>query len=182
MTAKTMKALTGPRRLYLMRHGKAASGIGVASDKERDLVERGEQDAALVMAAAIERGLEIDSVLVSAANRTRQTWAAISPLLPPVPVQFDDGLYLASDGAIMRAIDVALRAGRRGLLVIGHNPGIHDLAFDLSLRGRADMMLRSKLETGMPTSGLAWFEEAPGREAWELKQFLTPREFGGGPE
>src|ERR1700710_274986 len=76
------------RRLILLRHAKSDRPAGVA-DRERPLNDRGRRAAAAVGAHLAREGFRPDLDLVSAAARTRETWAAVrapprpSPARPP---------------------------------------------------------------------------------------------------
>ena len=69
--------------------------------------------------------LSIDTALISTATRTRQTWDIVAPSVHPTEVVYLPGLYHASPEVI--AHQVQLRQ-ETCVLVIGHNPGLHELA------------------------------------------------------
>jgi phosphohistidine phosphatase len=145
--------------LILMRHAQAAPAARGAADFSRPLTAAGRTAAAraaLALAAA-----RIERVLLSPANRTRET-AAIAArelkldesALQPVPE-----LYAAS-AAVIRAVIALHHGGARNLLVIGHNPGISELASQLSA---------PPAHTHLPTAGLCRL--ALSEAAWrELTQ------------
>jgi phosphohistidine phosphatase len=120
-----------------------------------------------------------DLALISTAQRTRETWehvaARISTRSPPI---FDRRLYNAGGDAILRVIEQTDEAVH-ALLVIGHNPGLHDLARKLIASG--DVESRERLNEGLPTAGLAVIDFAA--ESWRklhphggrLERFVTPR-------
>jgi phosphohistidine phosphatase len=120
-----------------------------------------------------------DLALISTAQRTRETWehvaAQISPRSPPI---FDRRLYNAGADAILRVIEQAGQTAHT-LLVIGHNPGLHELARRLIASG--DVEARERLNEGLPTTGLVIIEFAA--ESWgklhphagRLERFVTPR-------
>jgi len=120
-----------------------------------------------------------DLALISTAQRTRGTWehivAQISTRFPPI---FDRRLYNAGGDAILRVIEQTDETVHV-LLVIGHNPGLHDLARKLIASG--DVESRERLNEGLPTAGLAVIDFAA--ESWRklhphggrLERFVTPR-------
>ena len=120
-----------------------------------------------------------DLALISTAQRTRETWeqvaTQISTRSPPI---FDRRLYNAGGDAILRVIEQTDEAVH-ALLVIGHNPGLHDLARKLIASG--DVESRERLNEGLPTAGLAVIDFAA--ESWRklhphggrLERFVTPR-------
>ena len=143
---------------------------------------RGER-AALAIANHVARAqTHPDCILCSTATRTRQTLAPLlQHLIPPPPVSFEKGLYLASEDALLlrlRALgdDVAIP------LLIGHNDGIWLLAAALAGSGSSDAL--GRLELNYPTGALVtlrapvthWHDLRPGQ--CELMSFVTPREIG----
>ena len=61
------------KRLLVFRHAKAGPH-DVAHDKERALIDRGRNDAALMGRAMGDKGYLPDLVLCSSAKRTMETW------------------------------------------------------------------------------------------------------------
>jgi phosphohistidine phosphatase len=124
----------GRRTLLVLRHAKAVHLEGIA-DLDRELTKRGLRDAAAVGGWLREAGLLPDRVLCSASARTRQTWEQVSAALGPqagqAAVSFEARLYYAGPGRLLDAVrEVA--GGVRTVLLIGHNPAVHDLVADLT--------------------------------------------------
>ena len=92
------------RKLILMRHAKAEAKAASGDDFDRALAERGRQDAALMGRVLAEAGLTPDLALVSAAERTRQTWAGLAGTFSETAVRFERKLYNATSHAIREAI------------------------------------------------------------------------------
>jgi phosphohistidine phosphatase len=93
-------------------------------------------------------------------------------------VAVEDGLYAASRDRLLRRLR-AVDDDVVGVLVIGHNPGVEDLAD--ALIGAGDAELRRRLETKFPTGALAeltfqgaWADLQPG--AATLVSFVVPRD------
>lgn len=145
------------RQLLLLRHAKSSWDDPRLSDHARPLNTRGRRAAAAMARAMRDLGLAPDIVMVSSARRTLQTLEALAPLEgPPVVVPMDD-LYLASWSSLLGTIR-DLPETVRSLLLIGHNPGLHDLA--LALAGTASMAAGGdalRLAEGYPTGSLAEF-------------------------
>ncbi len=127
-------------------------------------------------------GLAPDLVLVSSALRTVQTMEMLQPWPRPPQIMRMDTLYLADASHMLDVLrDVPESAGT--VLLIGHNPGMHDLATKLAgpaLKGQQDKLTR-RLADGYPTGALAifsftapWRELAPGQG--RLKHFFGPRD------
>lgn len=168
--------------LLLFRHAKSRWDEPEAGDHERDLAPRGLAAASAMGQLIRKLSLVPDRVLCSTAQRATHTWElAVAELGTVVPVQFDDRLYLA---APERMIAVVREFGgdARRLLMVGHDPGMHQLAVQLA--GKGDAKLRSRLAAKFPTAGLAryrldlatWaeFGGTPG----ELLGFWRPRDLG----
>lgn len=121
-------------------------------------------------------------MLCSSAVRTRQTLDAILPALEPAPeVLVEDGLYGAGVEELLARLR-AVPAAVPSVLLIGHNPGIGELA--LALAGRGDAAALQRLRGGYPTGALAtlaiadagWAELRGGGAA--LRGYVVPRELG----
>lgn len=167
------------RRLILFRHSKADRPQPGEQDIARPLVERGRKDAALIGAYMAKHALTPDRVLVSPAVRTQETWKHAASAFKPAPgVTNVDRLYAASEHTILAVIkDVP--ASAHTLLVVGHNPGLHELALMLIASGSVDA--REALSEKLPTSGLViidfaiddWARLHP--HSGRLERFVTPR-------
>ena len=123
------------RRLLLFRHAKSDWSKAGLSDRMRALNARG-RAAAPVMGHFLEsHGLVPELAYVSTAERTRETWALLAPSLRKVPkVVFEDRLYHADPEGILDVLQDTPR-GISTALVLGHNPGLQELAIELSGSG-----------------------------------------------
>jgi phosphohistidine phosphatase len=163
-------------RLLLLRHAKAEKAGPEMRDRDRRLTARGRQDAAQIAAYMQSRSYVPDRVLVSGAERTRETWKCMTPVLSTnIPVAYDDRLYEAGPEAIMGVIK-AEGSAAAVLLVVGHNPGLHDTARLLTTAADA-----VRLPDDLPTAGLLVIDFA-GRDwlalsarSGRLADFATPR-------
>jgi phosphohistidine phosphatase len=95
-------------------------------------------------------------------------------------VQIDSELYATSGAAVLEVLH-EVPDEVESVMVIGHNPGIQDLALRLARAGSESARVRSKF----PTAALAtlqfnggWRELAPGSA--ELVSFVKPKELSGG--
>ena len=119
-------------------------------------------------------------MLVSAATRTRQTWDAVHDALGDVEVRVEPALYNASAQILRRFVE---QAGDNAgcLLVLAHNPGIHQLAFEYLTESAASPSILDRMAGGFPTGAVALFEvDVAGRCAYD--GYLTPKAFGGGAD
>ena len=165
-------------RLMLLRHGKSEKAESGMRDRDRRLNARGRADAAQIAAYMVREALLPDRVLVSSAQRTRETWERMVPAFSTSPpVGYEDRLYESGTEAILTAIKATDRSAS-ALLVIGHNPGLYDTArLLLAHRGGE----AHQLDDGLPTAGLIvidfpaddWRKLAA--RSGRLKAFVTPR-------
>lgn len=170
------------RRLLLLRHAKSDWPDGVA-DQERPLAQRGRVAAPRMGAHMAQLGLTADRVLVSPARRTRETWELVCGQMPPVAtVASEPRIYDASAARLLAVVREQPRQIHT-LMLVGHNPGMEDLAATLIASGAA--LDLEKLKEKFPTGALAvidlpvddWSAAAPcsGR----LDRFILPRELMG---
>jgi phosphohistidine phosphatase len=136
-----------------------------------------------------------DQVLCSTARRARETWKLAEPALKAAPpVSFEDRIYLASAGELLDLVRQAPRAAKT-LLIVGHDPGIPDLAFLLTGpaspaggdagSGIAPPAALERMKAKFPTAAIAvleltgtWRQLGPG--AARLASFVIPREVSTG--
>ena len=145
------------RRLYLMRHGKAQAGMPPGGgDRERALVERGRRESRRMGAFCREQTLPPTLILCSPARRTMETSESFCEGFgESLPQRVSDGIYMGSPGSLLYAIAES-GGSAAGVLVIGHNPGMHALALALGRRGPGPAYAR--LSARFPTAALAIFE------------------------
>jgi phosphohistidine phosphatase len=118
------------RRLILLRHAK--SDWPDVPDRDRPLAKRGRRDAPRIGRWLHEHGYQPDVVVVSDAARTRQTWDLVAPELGESPaVHFEPRAYAASSLTLLYLAQ-ELPARYRTALLIGHNPGLSELATSLA--------------------------------------------------
>ncbi len=155
------------RTLALLRHAKAVRD-GHHADEDRPLDPRGQRAARLVGAFLGQQPWAFTRVLCSSAERTRQTLDGLREGLPAtVRVSVESDLYLASAGALLGRVN-ALDDAEAGVLLVGHNPGIADLA--LALAGGGDAAAYARMRDKFPTAALAvlefdlehWHDVVPG--------------------
>jgi phosphohistidine phosphatase len=162
------------QRLILLRHGKADSVSALGGDLERGLTDRGRRDAALMGRVLDEAGFKPDLVMVSSARRARETWEEVAAAFPMARVEFSRGLYLASSDHLAHTAD-ATGDTADCLMIIGHNPGLHELA--IAFAGQKAFDEAGTLDS-FPTSAAAVFSRADG--SWTLERMMVPRDHGGG--
>lgn len=140
-------------QLLLLRHAKAEAG---PSDRDRPLSLAGRRAAAAVRREMHDLGLAPDLVLVSDAIRTMQTLEALEPWEDTPLIEPLSALYLA-DAAQLLATLREVAETVRSILLIGHNPGLGELAIALASGLGADPEAARRLRGGFPTAALAEF-------------------------
>jgi phosphohistidine phosphatase len=173
------------RRLMLLRHAKTEHHAPSGHDQDRRLDERGRLDAAAIGTWIARHPPLPDTVLVSTAVRARQTWEIARDAMKDAVrarqprVELLDELYGAEPTQLLRLIRLAEVTNPARLMLIGHNPGMHELA--LMLAGSGNAAAKKSLEDNLPTAGLAildfavddWSEVAFRRG--ELVRFTSPK-------
>jgi phosphohistidine phosphatase len=148
------------RRLMLFRHAKTQSDAPSGRDQDRRLDERGRSDAAEIGGWIARNPPFPDLVQVSPAVRAQQTWEiaweAMKDRVPEPVVESVDDIYGAHPAQLLQAIRMAAASDPKRLMLVGHNPGMHELA--LALAGSGDAAGRKVLADNLPTSGLAIFD------------------------
>ena len=145
------------KRLILMRHAKTEPWDHGIEDAARILLPRGHGDARLIAAELVRRDWLPDRILISSARRTRETWKFLAETIPTTETKVLDELYLAGTHDLEKAI--SKNEDAQTLMLLGHNPGLHDLAAGISSQaGTNNQKAALKLAAKMPTSATALFE------------------------
>jgi phosphohistidine phosphatase len=163
------------QRLILLRHGKTESIAASGGDFERRLTDRGRRDAGLIGRVLAEAGMTPDLAIVSAARRAQETWKEVSPAFPHARCENARLLYLASSEQLARTVATATEPVNC-LIIVGHNPGLHEFAVSLYGDG-----LSNPMRDGFPTAAAAVFRLEPSGAA-TFERFFLPREHGGGAD
>jgi phosphohistidine phosphatase len=172
------------RTLYLLRHAKALawedpSAVDLA-DIDRPLTPSGRRAATALAEHLRLSGCRPGLVLCSPALRTRQTLDLVaSGLGLQARVQVDDSIYGARAGLLWHRVR-ALPDPVDEVLIVGHNPGLHELAINLSDHG--DDKLRARVHEKLPTGAfvtIAWAQDTWAelrKSSAVLHDFVTPRD------
>lgn len=167
------------RRLILLRHAKTERTSLTGRDHDRRLDERGLLDSPAMGRYLQQHDLLPGLALVSSAARTQQTWERVaSQFVLRAESKTLDDLYGASAPELL-AIARTTDASVASLMIIAHNPGLHEFAFDLISEQQRER--EPELQDNLPTSGLVvidfaiddWNELMLGRGT--LERFVTPR-------
>ncbi|WP_292895883.1 MULTISPECIES: SixA phosphatase family protein [unclassified Nitratireductor] len=164
-------------RLLLLRHAKAGWAAPGMSDFERALTHSGQTDARKLGQRMRTSGLIPDLVLCSPARRAVETLESVVSTLfeQPPKTNMIRELYNSDAADYLQAVREAPAAST--LLVVGHNPMMEDLAFELPAAG--DQQAMQATASGFPTCGLAVISfEGPlskvRRNGGRLEAFLKP--------
>lgn len=145
------------KTLGLFRHAKSDWHDPRARDFDRPLNGRGRKGAAVMGRHVREHGIAWDRVLASPAIRCAETIEIASQAAKaPIAINWDRRIYLASSATLadlLRELD-----GDPGaVLMVGHNPGLEDLIFDL-VPDDGTSPLRDLVEEKFPTATYAVLE------------------------
>ena len=177
------------KTLGLFRHAKSGWADPRARDFDRPLNARGEKGA-LVMGRHIrDTGIRFDRVLASPALRVTETIELASKAFGrSFPVEWDRRIYLASSATLIDLLR-ELEGEPAAVLMVGHNPGLEDVIFDL-VPDDGSSPLRDEVEVKFPTASFAvlelgierWSDLAAGRA--RLTALTRPRDLDPtlGPE
>lgn len=165
--------------LSLLRHAKSSWDPPGTDDFDRPLAERGLKAAPVIGAYIASHELRPELILCSAAVRTRATLDLVMPFFDPAPpaLAYEEGLYLATASQLLaRLRNISTRWSK--VMLIGHNPGFHDLAMALTADTSSPMAIA--LAQKYPTATLAvltfdtqdWSKIAPA--TGHLTRFVTP--------
>lgn len=165
--------------LYLLRHAKAVPQSGNVRDADRVLEERGRAGARAMAKYLKRQKIAPQLVLCSPTARTRETLALIVDAFEPKPqIEYDMGIYLAPADRLLERIREIPDDIERAM-IIGHNPGLHELA--QSLADTHVGPLADRLAANLATSGFVRFEihiEWSGlrRRGARLVALVTPKD------
>jgi phosphohistidine phosphatase len=172
-------------RLLLLRHAKTERAEAGERDRDRKLTARGRADAEAIGAYMIRHRLLPDLVLTSPAVRAEETLTGVAAEFAKLPrVTREERIYNASSETLIRLIRETRDA--KILLLVGHNPGMHDVA--LALIASGDTETRERLAEKLPTSGLVVIDFA--FDDWSrvqvnsgrLERFVSPRSIEAGTD
>src|SRR6476661_8314836 len=114
--------------LYLLRHAKSAWDSPSAEDFDRPLSERGRREADWVAGLVRARGGSPSRILCSSSQRTRETLASIVPVLSrDASIDITRRIYEAPAERLLAALGEQ-STSHQSVMLVGHNPGLEDLA------------------------------------------------------
>ena len=168
-------------RLMLFRHAKSSRPSGVA-DHDRPLSKSGRRASKQMGKYMAKERLTPDQAIASTASRTQETWyLAKLGFKGEIVCRSEKRAYDASADTLLEVIRETPNEVRN-LIVVGHNPGLWDLALQLISDAKSRDLAR--LQRNLPTAGLVvidfnvenWKEVSA--HTGKLKLFATPNSIG----
>jgi phosphohistidine phosphatase len=170
------------KSLTILRHAKSGWDAPVDRDFDRPINPRGRRGAALMGQHWRDKQWPVDWIIASPAVRVTETLDHFLPAagLDRIEPHWERRVYLASAATLL---DVVREAGAQGdhLMLVGHNPGLEDLALML-VPADNDNAARCALEEKLPTAAVVriefaitdWHELREG--GGTLSAFIRPRD------
>jgi phosphohistidine phosphatase len=167
------------RRLFLIRHAKAQPPTA-GEDYDRPLARRGREDASRIAIALADRNMLPAVLIHSGAARAKETAEILaSEWDNAVRIEEEIGLYDAPQDVLFERAQ-ALRDNEERVALVGHNPGLGELA--LSLAGSGSHLALKRMHLKFPTCTVAAldFDVENWRDiehkSAKLALFLSPSE------
>ena len=152
------------KTLALFRHAKSDWSDARARDFDRPLNARGIRGAEAMGRHIRDSGHAFDRIIASPAVRVAETIEVASrAYCRTFPIEWDRRIYLASSATLIDLLR-EIAGDPAKLLMIGHNPGLEDLIFDL-VPEDGSSPLRALVEQKFPTATFAVLECAIDRWA-----------------
>ena len=144
-----------PKELLIMRHAKSSWTEAGKTDYQRSLNKRGRRVAPLMGSFLCEQGLVPDRIISSSAERAKQTTQLVATAceIGEDDIDFVKYLYHAPASEYFELLERFDENGVERLMVVGHNPGLEDLVYQLG-----------SMYESMPTAAIAWVDL--GAEDW----------------
>jgi phosphohistidine phosphatase len=168
-------------KLHLLRHAKSSWKRDV-EDHQRRLNRRGREAARRVGQHFPATAGALDLILCSSALRARETMDLfLAGLMIRPRTKVEHELYVASQEQLMSRLHQLLEDDVN-VLLIGHNPGLHELA--ITLANTSSLHFRALASGKFPTAARAsfWISDcwsALGRSRYELVDYVTAESLRG---
>ena len=158
------------KTIYLLRHTKAGWSESSTDDIARALNQQGRENAVQIGQHLSKNKISPDLILCSNATRAQETLSFIRPFLPEnQAIQVLESLYLASSETLLHYL-TNLDEEVKSVLIVAHNPGLHELAIHLA--GRENIgtsLLLNRIMQRFPSGAFTTVQNQP--ELWsELNQ------------
>ena len=169
------------KHIFIYRHADTHPAASGQTDFARDLTPQGQDESRRMGEWLKNANLGLpERILCSTAARAESTLRlTLDAMGQKVPVTHEQRLYLAAPSEIFRVVN-ELGGEENSLMVVGHNPGLHQFALSLAHKGLNDL---GKLAFQFPTASLAVFEvkctkwnQLEAEPPSKLIQFITPKD------
>lgn len=145
------------KTLGLFRHAKSDWHDARARDFDRPLNARGRKGAAVMGTHIAAHGVHWDRILASPAVRVAETLELSTRAAgTAMPINWDRRIYLASSATLLDLLREQ-EGDPASILVVGHNPSLEDVIFDL-VPDDGSSPLRDAVEEKFPTAAFAVLE------------------------
>lgn len=144
-------------KLTLIRHAKTNQISDSGLDYDRNLLPKGIKQGNILDEYFHVKKSQFDAILVSSANRTRQTFEIIKRNFESEKVTYLDQFYLCSYKELFD--EICTKDTMKNILIIGHNFGISDLASYLSDKS-IELRTSEVIELSFPIE--SWIELSKG--------------------
>jgi phosphohistidine phosphatase len=154
------------KKIILLRHAKAEKLISESSDFERNLAERGKNDA-LQMAHQLAKTKHIpEYIIASPANRTKQTASIFQKELHIKQIALDSNIYEADLSDLIHVIK-EIDDQYEQILLVGHNPSITGLVGYISQTFIAHIPTSGIVVVELPITSWPLIQNRIGKVIWQ---------------
>ena len=158
------------KRVWLLRHAKSSWHDPGLTDHDRPLAPRGRKAAKRIARWASDNNVRPELVLCSTALRARATLDLVLDGLGNPAAEVEDGLYHAAAADLLERLR-AVPESVAEVLLVGHNPALHELACMLAPPGPEAFPTGALAELRLAIE--AWRNVCPG--SGELVGLVVPR-------
>lgn len=164
--------------LLLLRHAKSSWEVPDQADIDRPLNKRGRKAGVRLAAWFTQHKWRPALVLCSPAKRTRETLELVQAAWPTPPeIRYQERLYLAEPGDLLAWVH-ELSDAIPSVMLVGHNPGLQELA--LALLPKTEAEVAGRVAAKFPTGALvrltsrvrSWSRFGP--ETTKLASYVIP--------
>jgi len=155
------------KKLTLIRHAKSSWDDPSLSDFDRPLNKRGQKDLPPMAERVASQLPQADLILSSGAKRARATAEEVITRQLDAPIAFVPELYESCYETLLNVLQ-SQSDRHKHLMVVGHNPGLEQLAYYLTHESQAkfptaavahiDISVRSWTELAESCGTLSWFD------------------------
>lgn len=146
------KSQMSQKTVYILRHAKTEAGTPEGDDHARQLTPNGWQAAIALGAELARRKFHVDRVICSTAKRAVQTLEGLQQGIGhPLESETQQKLYLCSPAEMLNLLRVRPES-EQSIMLIGHNPGMHQFSLDMAAFGDEEAL--DDLSLRFPTCAL----------------------------